>query len=82
MASSMVSALEVAAATLSMSATNAESVANGMAAFDARRLFARATEAAVAAVAPAPTSAARWARVGFFEGPGIVLGSSVASAGT
>jgi hypothetical protein len=36
-----------------------------------RRSWTRATDAAVAAVAPAPTSAAIWARVGFLEGPGI-----------
>src|SRR5215218_6753204 len=79
-ASSTLSTLAVAAATASISATNAESVANwpavgvatGAALTDAEgtRLCARATEAAAAAVAPAPASAAIWARVGFFVGPG------------
>src|SRR3954466_1392290 len=86
-AASIESHLLVAAATLSIRATNAESVANwpcGGAVWVEvpRRLCARATEAAVAAVAPAPTSAAIWARVGFLEGPGILTPSSEACPGT
>ena len=71
MASSMVSALAVAAATDSISATKAESVANGIdCGGDAGLRLA--TWATVAAVAPAPTSAAIWARrFGLFEVPDI-----------
>ncbi len=70
MASSMLSALAVAAATDSISATKAESVANGIACCGAGLRLA--TWATVAAVAPAPTNAAIWARrFGLFEDPDI-----------
>src|SRR4029079_4493964 len=78
-ASSIESDLLVAAATLSMSATKAESVPNWPCGAGAppvggvgRGRARAATEAAVAAAAPPPTSAAIWARVGLLEGPGML----------
>src|SRR6476661_3091676 len=82
---STVSALAVAAATDSIRPTKAESVANGIPprganvgasdGADDLRPFAR--WATVAAVAPAPTRAAIWARrFGLFEVPDICTGSS------
>ena len=69
----MVSDLAVAAATDSISATKAESVANGIVSAVTQAAGLRlATWATVAAVAPAPTNAAICARrFGLFEVPDI-----------
>src|SRR4051812_15191925 len=88
-ASSTVSAFAMAAATDSIRPTKAESVANGIpprganagastgASDTADDLRPLARWATVAAVAPAPTKAAMWARrFGLFEVPDICTGSS------
>ena len=73
MASAVVSDLAVAAATDSIRATNAESVANDIVVpCDAAAGLRLTTWATVAAVAPAPTNAAICARrFGLFEVPDI-----------